>query len=107
MNSCPDALLEALADLVAERVAKRLTVDGRGRKPEATEVLPDFYSETDLSKRCGISRRTLQGWRQRGGGPPSVKAGRRILYARVDFDQWLEARTRGLGTPPHSATDLA
>jgi hypothetical protein len=90
MNACPDALLETLADLVAERVAKRLSVDALGRKTETTEVLPDFYSETDLSKRCGISRRTLQGWRHRGGGPRWIKIGRKVLYPRTDTDLFLQ-----------------
>jgi predicted DNA-binding transcriptional regulator AlpA len=92
MSATADVLLETLAELVAERVVKLL--DGRDRKPETTETLPDFYSETQLSKRCGISRRTLQKWRALGGGPPTVKAGSRVLYPRVDVDQWLKGHTR-------------
>jgi hypothetical protein len=89
MSATVDDLLATLADLVAERVAKRLSINAQGRKSEATEVLPDFYSETDLSRRCGISRRTLQGWRHRGGGPRWIKVGRKVLYPRSDMELFL------------------
>lgn len=33
---------------------------------------------------------TLYGWRHRGIGPPSVRAGRKVLYRRSDVEGWLQ-----------------
>ncbi len=93
-------LLSKLAELIAERVASRLSLDGRDRKPETAKALPDFLSEADVSRRTGLSRRTLQGWRHRGCGPPKVLAGRRVLYSCADLDSWLKTRTRAAVKQP-------
>jgi predicted DNA-binding transcriptional regulator AlpA len=34
-------------------------------------------------------RATLYAWRHKGIGPPSVRAGRRVLYRRSDVEKWL------------------
>jgi Helix-turn-helix domain len=40
----------------------------------------------------GLSKATLAKMRCMGGGPPFVKAGRRVLYRRGDLLQWLRER---------------
>ena len=50
-------------------------------------------SETDLSKRWTISRRTLQRWRGLGIGPSYIRLGRRIVYMLVEVEAF-EAANR-------------
>ncbi|HET7020533.1 MAG TPA: helix-turn-helix domain-containing protein [Xanthobacteraceae bacterium] len=40
----------------------------------------------------GLAVATLAKMRCMGGGPPFVKAGRRVLYRRSDLVEWLNAR---------------
>ena len=41
------------------------------------------------------SKRTLQGYRYRGGGPLYIRLSRRcVKYRRIDLRQWAEARLR-------------
>ncbi len=98
-------ILSTLAAEIAEHVVSRLSLDGRNCKPETAKALPDFLSEADVARRTGLSRRTLQGWRQgrNGGGPPMVLAGRRVLYGREALGEWLERRSRGAGKKPGGA----
>ena len=42
----------------------------------------------------GMSPKTLETMRCRGGGPPFVKLGRRVVYRREDLDVWLAVRVR-------------
>jgi predicted DNA-binding transcriptional regulator AlpA len=42
----------------------------------------------------GLSPATLETLRTRGGGPPFVKLGRRVVYRREDLDAWLARRLR-------------
>lgn len=89
MSATAETLLSSLADLIAERVAARLATSARERDSKPAKALPDFLSEIEVAKRYGLSRRTLQTWRGRGEGPPTVKAGRKVLYSRADLDSWL------------------
>lgn len=94
MSGPTDAFITALAaqliEPLAERLAQHLALDmERNARTELTESKPDFLSEAALAKRSGISCRTLQGWRARGGGPRWVKVGRRVLYPRLDADAFL------------------
>ncbi len=41
----------------------------------------------------GVSERTLEKWRVRGGGPPFTKVGRRVLYQPAAVQAWLDGRT--------------
>ncbi len=41
-----------------------------------------------------LSPATLETLRSRGGGPPFVKLGRRVVYRREELDQWLAAHRR-------------
>jgi hypothetical protein len=76
------------------------------RHPRAATVLSDAASplterpaelgrlvtDSQLSGLLNIPRRTIQGWRRRGGGPPWVRVGRRaIRYDVVNVHAWLQS----------------
>ena len=42
----------------------------------------------------GVSPRTLEGLRVRGGGPPFAKVGGRVVYRKARLEQWLLAQER-------------
>jgi excisionase family DNA binding protein len=50
-------------------------------------------SETQAATFLGVSVRTLQAWRIRGGGPPFLKLGRAVRYQRRALVAYMEART--------------
>lgn len=79
-----DRLLDGLADALAKRLVPKLCSPDRPPLP----TTGDYESEAELSERCGISARTLQGWRLKGSGPPFVRAGKRVLYPRHSTDKW-------------------
>lgn len=70
-------------------------------------AFPPLHDERAEAARLGISHRTLQAWRTRGGGPPFYKLGSAVRYSPAAVDQWLaeQARTSTAEQPP--AGDLA
>ncbi|WP_447974624.1 helix-turn-helix transcriptional regulator [Nitrospira sp. Kam-Ns4a] len=49
-----------------------------------------YLDEQQVAEMLRISRRTLQAWRLRGGGPPYVKIGSRMVrYRETEVLQWL------------------
>ncbi len=48
----------------------------------------------------GLSPRTLEAWRLRGGSPPFHKLGSRCLYRVSDLETWLEAKFRRSTSDP-------
>ncbi len=64
--------------------------------------LPVLHPEKSAAAVMRISARTLQGWRLRGGGPPYVKLGGRVLYRETDLLAWIESRARA-STSEHSS----
>ncbi len=53
---------------------------------------PGAYTTPVAAEYLGLSPATLETLRSRGGGPPFVKLGRRVVYRQVDLDRWLEER---------------
>lgn len=54
-----------------------------------------YLTEAQVAEILGISPRTLQAWRYRGGHTPAfVKLGRTVRYRRSDLDAWIEERRR-------------
>lgn len=52
---------------------------------------------------CGLTDRTLQAYRQRGGGPKYVQVSVRcIRYRRINLREWAEARMRTGTSDPGS-----
>jgi predicted DNA-binding transcriptional regulator AlpA len=54
---------------------------------------PGYYSLHQVAEITGLSPKTLYWYRATdGGGPPSFKIGRTILYPILEFEQWFDAR---------------
>ena len=57
------------------------------------EIDDDAMLDAQAAERLiGLRMATLAKMRCMGGGPPFVKAGRRVLYRRGDVIAWLNAR---------------
>lgn len=50
--------------------------------------------ESEVAEFLGVSVRTLQGWRWRGGGPSFHRVGSAIRYDMADVRAWLESQRR-------------
>jgi len=50
-------------------------------------------NEHQAAEFIGVSVRTLQAWRVRGGGPPYVKIGRAVRYQRRVLAEFQRAHT--------------
>ncbi|MER8441498.1 helix-turn-helix domain-containing protein [Mesorhizobium sp. M1312] len=62
--------------------------------------------ESSLAVRWGISRRTLQRWRQKGAGPAYLRLGGRITYAAQDIVEYeLASRVSPSEPEPHEERD--
>jgi hypothetical protein len=53
-----------------------------------------FMSEREAARFLGLSVRTLQGMRYRGGGPRYHKFGRSVRYTREDLITWARSTRR-------------
>ena len=58
----------------------------------AAVPMPVLHDERVTAKKLGVSARTLQTWRVRGGGPVFTKIGKRILYDALDLAAYVRAR---------------
>lgn len=52
-----------------------------------------LVSETEAARLLDVSVRTLQAWRVQDAGPPYVRVGRLIRYARASLLAWIRSRT--------------
>jgi hypothetical protein len=81
-----------------------------GWRPMA-EIDDDAMLDAQATERLiGLRTATLAKMRCMGGGPPFVKAGRRVLYRRSDLIEWLNARrvrntTEAAHSVPRRLTD--
>lgn len=55
---------------------------------------PALLTERQAAAVLGLSHRTLQAWRVRGGGPQYAKIGSNVRYRRADLDAWVAGRVR-------------
>lgn len=60
----------------------------------STNPVPALLNERQAAAALGLSHRTLQSWRVRGGGPEFIKLGSSVRYRPADLDAWLAERTR-------------
>lgn len=85
-----------------ERRRRRVPAGRPAPTPIATaahEALPTFADPGALptpeaAEYLGLSPATLETLRTRGGGPPFVKLGRRVVYRQEDLKAWLARRLR-------------
>jgi hypothetical protein len=74
-------------------------VENRPRDSAAVISLPSPLdpeagcTEMQAALFLGVSVRTLQAWRVRGGGPPYVKCGRAVRYQRRSLIEYQRAHT--------------
>lgn len=65
-----------------------------------------YVNTRGAAERMGVSHRTSEQWRIRGGGPRSFKLGGGVRYEVAELDKWLASRRRrstsdpGEGEPP-------
>lgn len=50
-----------------------------------------FLTTAELAELLRTPESTLRYWRHIGKGPRSFKPGRRVLYARADYEAWIRA----------------
>ena len=50
-----------------------------------------FLTTREAAEAYRLSPATLNSMRNRGGGPPFIKTGRKVLYDRLDIDAWIAA----------------
>ncbi len=55
--------------------------------------------------RLGVARATLAKLRVKGGGPPFIKFGAKVLYPESDLDTWQAAQRRRRSTSDQGAGD--
>jgi predicted DNA-binding transcriptional regulator AlpA len=46
----------------------------------------------EAAEYCGCSLATLETKASRGGGPPFIKVGAKVVYLQRDLDAWLNSR---------------
>ena len=55
---------------------------------------PRYFGPKEAAAYLALSPRTLQRMRVTGEGPPYVKVRRRVIYDRLDLDDWTAKRKR-------------
>jgi predicted DNA-binding transcriptional regulator AlpA len=68
---------------------------------QATSLAADLdaaLNENQAAEFLGVSVRTLQAWRVRGGGPRYVKIGRSVRYQRRELVAFQQSHTVGSTT---------
>jgi len=51
------------------------------------------FTACEAAKMLGLAASTLAKLRLNGNGPTYCKLGRRVVYRRIDLEQWLQTRT--------------
>jgi excisionase family DNA binding protein len=50
----------------------------------------DYMTTDEVATMIHLSPSTLRAWRSKKMGPPTLHAGRRVLYRRSDVNTWVE-----------------
>lgn len=53
---------------------------------------PAYLDVHSAAAYLSVTRKQLEHWRSRGGGPPFTKLGRLVRYSRCDLDDWMIQR---------------
>jgi len=51
--------------------------------------IPQIYSTKEAARLLGVSHRTLEDWRNRGGGPRFIHLGRLVRYRAADLERFV------------------
>lgn len=60
--------------------------------PDKDQQTPEVVGVDEAAGIVGLAAATLNTLRCRGGGPPFVKLGRRVVYRVADLRAWRDAR---------------
>ena len=88
------------------RPANKGDLDGLARgPPDDGDFWYALVDEKVAAKFLGVTDRTVQKWRQTGGGPRYIVLSSRCLrYRRIDLCKWAEARLRKSTSDPGKAS---
>ena len=79
------------------------------QSPSILKEVDPLLNEHEAAVLLGVSVRTLQNWRLRGGGPPYQKLGSAVRYSTFKLRAWIECRSRlntsDPGQPPKTGPD--
>jgi excisionase family DNA binding protein len=59
-----------------------------------------YLTTAQAAHYSNVPAATLATLRSRGGGPPYIKLGSRVLYRKSDIDLWMEAGLRASTSAP-------
>ncbi len=76
-----------------------------GERSRQERDLDSVLTADEAARFLKLSPRTLEKWRSEGSGPPVVRMGRRVAYARGDLVRWL-AEQEAKGRKESSLRDL-
>lgn len=62
----------------------------------------EVFDTRQAAQAYGLSESWLNKLRVTGGGCPYIKAGRRVLYRKSDFAEWVESQLRTSTSDPGS-----
>ena len=66
-----------------------------GKQEADSDYWQALINEGEAAEFINQSKRTIQGYRYRGGGPLYIRLSRRcVKYRRIDLRRWAEARLR-------------
>jgi hypothetical protein len=57
--------------------------------------LQGALTQQDVMRMLKTNKVTLWRWRQEGTGPACIQVGRKFLFPRARFEQWLASQKRG------------
>lgn len=75
-------------------------LDGLRRGAESPPPMEPPVDTRRAAEITGLSPRTLEKFRQQGGGPLYLKLNRKVLYLPEDLRRWLAARRRRSTSDP-------
>jgi predicted DNA-binding transcriptional regulator AlpA len=96
-----DALIDALAERVAEKVVARLARDASdklaGTRPQMVsgqrcQPSVGMFTEREAAERLGVSRQLLRKWRRDGTGPQFVKLNKCVRYPIEEIERFVRVR---------------
>lgn len=69
-------------------------------------VADAMLTPSEVCERLRVSPRTLQSWRNRGGGPDFVRISATVVrYEEAAIERWLSARRSSVEAQPATATE--
>ena len=66
-------------------------IDSPASSPAAADPLPLLIPDVQAAALAGVSRAHWQRLRSAGKLPPSIKLGRKVLWRRLEIEEWIAA----------------